>query len=280
LSYSSKQDKNNNALKGSSSASPRPVGINVLKREGNVQPFDKNKLTNSMIKAGASEQEANKVTNRVASRLVIRPGSSNLLVPTSQLSSMATRSLSTINPVAAKSYADFKAKESIVASTAAGGSASASAGRAIDAFRATIQPRPEFNGLRVKKYPADPAVYLIDQGCARCIPNEQVYNALFLNWNGIIDVFDLSSIPRGPDIPETAILFRCAGRLIGTDFGTKHVEGDPTVYLLDGTPPNLVKRGIVSLEVFNRYNFDMDKVHDLETPTKNVSYYPDGPLIQ
>jgi hypothetical protein len=85
-------------------ASSVPVGLNVLKRDGSFQPFDRLKLVSSMIKAGASEQQATLVSNRVVNRL----GGFKQPVPSGQLSSMVARSLGQVNPTVSNQYTSFR----------------------------------------------------------------------------------------------------------------------------------------------------------------------------
>jgi len=91
-----------------------PVGLNVLKRDGSIQPFDKNKLVTSINKAGATEQQANLVSNRVINRL----GGFKQPVPTNKLSTMVAGSLSKVNPTASGRYTGFSDHKSLSASFA------------------------------------------------------------------------------------------------------------------------------------------------------------------
>jgi len=88
----------------SGSTKPKIVELNVLKRGGSVQPFEKNKLVASITKAGASRKQALLVSDRVVNRL----GGFKQPVPTSQLSSMAARSLSRVNPAASGQYIAYR----------------------------------------------------------------------------------------------------------------------------------------------------------------------------
>jgi hypothetical protein len=88
--------------------------LNVLKRDGSVQPFDKNKLVNSISKAGATPQQASLVTNRILTRLGERQ-----TVPSRQLSTMVARSLGQVNPSASGQYAGFRDQRLVSAQTAA-----------------------------------------------------------------------------------------------------------------------------------------------------------------
>ena len=129
--------------------------------------------------------------------------------------------------------------------------------------------RTDLNGFRVKKTTKHPAIYLIDEGRKRWIPNPTVYDLLFRDWGGIILEIDIDKIPTGSAIPQDAILIR---------FGSK-----PAIYLLDGVQPNQVKRHITSPSVMDHYNFDWDQVVVLPTqiegsfatgnPINNPNFY-------
>jgi hypothetical protein len=124
--------------------------------------------------------------------------------------------------------------------------------------------RIDLNGLRIK-LPGDPKIYLMDLGKRRWIPNPNVYNSLFRNWVGIIEDIDIVEITTGSQIPVTAILFRA--------------YDSPKVFLLDGNPPNQVKRWITSPAVMDRYNFDWGRIHVWNVPLSAL-VYPDGPNIR
>lgn len=123
--------------------------------------------------------------------------------------------------------------------------------------------RNDINGLRVK-LPLAPAVFLIDKGKKRVIPNPQVYNDLFRGWEDIFEDLDVDEIVTGDPLPETAMLFKCID--------------SPKVFLLDGDPPNQVKRHIVSPAVMDRYKFDWRKITKWNTPLAVIGI-PDGPPI-
>jgi hypothetical protein len=103
LSSSFRKDIGKKVSMGTSPSAPGPKGLNVLKRNGTVQPFDKNKLVNSISKAGATPQQATLVSDRVVARLPPKQ-----TIQSSQLSSMVARSLSKVNPTAATQYTIFR----------------------------------------------------------------------------------------------------------------------------------------------------------------------------
>ena len=125
--------------------------------------------------------------------------------------------------------------------------------------------RPDLNGSRLKNK-ATGQIYLMDCGKRRYIPNKQVYFKLFKDWDGSISDVDIDEIDEVDGIPETAILFKC--------------NDSAKVFLLDGVAPHQKKRWIPSLEVFNRYYFNMRKVERFNEPLNEIDKkYPDGPDI-
>lgn len=124
--------------------------------------------------------------------------------------------------------------------------------------------RPDLNGLRVK-LPGHPAIYLMDMGKKRHIPNPAVYNQIFQDWQDIVQDINIDAIEMGDPIPETAILWRCAD--------------SPKVFFLDGVAPNQTKRHVASPAVMDRYNFDWNKIHVWSVPLEAIGY-PDGPQVR
>jgi signal recognition particle subunit SEC65 len=108
LSDPSKQGVGRRVSIGTYPSTTGPVGINVLKFNGTVQPFDRNKLVNSISKAGATPQQATLVSERVVARLAPKQ-----TVPSNQLSSMVARSLSKVNPTASGQYTSFRDQKKI-----------------------------------------------------------------------------------------------------------------------------------------------------------------------
>jgi len=78
-------------------------GPMIVKRDGQVEPFNRVKMIESMRHAGATPQQASLVTNRVVTRL--QPGPP---IPSRQVSTMVARSLSHVNPTASRNYADTR----------------------------------------------------------------------------------------------------------------------------------------------------------------------------
>jgi hypothetical protein len=103
--------------------------------------------------------------------------------------------------------------------------------------------RPDMNGLRIRQAGGD-AMYLVDRGQKRHIPNPETMNNLFNNWSHY-DVLDIESIETGPPIPSGAIL--------------ASPVGSGSVYLLDGG----CKRHVTGPSVMKKYNFNWDRVYKL-----------------
>ncbi len=73
--------------------------LKIVKRDGRVQLFNRNKMFKSIRNSGATQKEANLVTNRVSRRLVNQE-----VIPSKDLSSMIARSLSRVNSTASGNY--------------------------------------------------------------------------------------------------------------------------------------------------------------------------------
>lgn len=105
-----------------------------------------------------------------------------------------------------------------------------------------MSDRPDLNGYRVR-VPGQAAIYLIDRGKRRHIPNPETYNNLFRNWDGIVGDINV------PEITEDAPLASGSALIQG--------QGRAEVYLLDQGK----KRHILSPAVMDRYYFDWQKIH-------------------
>ena len=119
-------------------------------------------------------------------------------------------------------------------------------------------PRPDLNGFRVKS-PASPAIYLIDRGYRRWIPNPATYNNLFRSWGGIIVDINIDEIPLASSISNGAILARPIGQA--------------PVYLVDRGR----KRHVASPAAMDKYHFSWDRVYNV--PEILLSSILDGPSI-
>lgn len=78
----------------------------ILKRDGQVQSYARVKMVTSIRNAGASQQEADLVANRVSKRLQQRE-----TIPSTELSSMVARSLSQVNSTASQNYVEQRDKK-------------------------------------------------------------------------------------------------------------------------------------------------------------------------
>jgi transcriptional regulator NrdR family protein len=81
---------------------PTP-NFNVIKRDGTVQPFSRPKLSNSIVRAGATRTQANQISRTVANQLSTQPK-----VTTQQVSNLTTQQLININTTAAQQYATYQ----------------------------------------------------------------------------------------------------------------------------------------------------------------------------
>ena len=93
----SKSNKNRRFSGGSRVRRP---DVRIVKRNGRIEPFNRTKMIRSIRNSGASPQEANLVTNRVATRMGGRG-----TIPSKEVSGMVARSLSHVNPTASRAYA-------------------------------------------------------------------------------------------------------------------------------------------------------------------------------
>ncbi|MFC5475393.1 hypothetical protein [Paraherbaspirillum soli] len=118
--------------------------------------------------------------------------------------------------------------------------------------------RKDLDGLRVQ-LPGNPAVYLVDAGRKRHIPDPATYNNLFRDWNGILQDIAINEIDTGTPISVGAVLAQGFG--------------DPAVYLID----NGIKRHIGSPATMDRYNFAWDKIQHVAPIL--ISSIETGPAI-
>ena len=101
--------------------------------------------------------------------------------------------------------------------------------------------RVDLDGLRMQ-IPGEPAIYLIDNGFRRHIPDPDTYNNLFRNWDNIVQDVNLNEIDEGIPISVGAILARA-------------IDQAP-VFLIDARS----KRHVGSPAVMDRYQFNWDKI--------------------
>jgi len=112
-------------------------------------------------------------------------------------------------------------------------------------------------GLLVKG--SDNAIYLIEAGERRWIPDDQTFNCRKLDWNAIQAISDaqLSSIRRGPDLPS-----RVNGTLLK--------GSGPAVFMME----NCERRWITSQEVFNSMGLDSGAIQTI--PDNELDAIPRG----
>ena len=77
--------------------------ITVVKRDGRVEPFNRVKMIESMRNAGATPQQADQVTNHVTTRIGPRTS-----IPSNEVSTLVTQSLSNVNPTASRNYEEMR----------------------------------------------------------------------------------------------------------------------------------------------------------------------------
>jgi hypothetical protein len=134
---------------------------------------------------------------------------------------------------------------------------------ALCAFGASEAPepglRPDLNGSRLRA-PGQATVYLIDKGFRRAVPNVPVYEALFRDWECIIDDISPETIRLGDPLGDASSLVRLAGQ--------------PAVYFIDGT----TRRHVASPQVMDKYRFTWERVR--EVTANEFNKWPDGPKLR
>jgi len=118
--------------------------------------------------------------------------------------------------------------------------------------------RKDLDGLRLQ-LPGDPAIYLMDAGKKRHIPDPPTYNNLFRDWNGIVQDPDLNTIDTGTEISVGAVLAQGFG--------------DAAVYLIDSGQ----KRHIGSPATMDRYYFNWNTIQHVAPII--IASIPTGPTI-
>src|SRR5262249_28490383 len=121
------------------------------------------------------------------------------------------------------------------------------------------ETRPELNGTRVRA-PGTATVYLIDNGFRRAVPHIPAYEALFRDWEWIVEDLDVEAIRLGDPLGESAGLIK-SGETSGVDF-------------LDGT----TRRPVANPQVMDKYRFAWERVRDL--PPEELRRWPDGTKLR
>jgi hypothetical protein len=119
--------------------------------------------------------------------------------------------------------------------------------------------RPDLNGTRVRA-PGQATVYLIDNGFRRGVPHVAAYEALFRDWECIVEDIDVESIRPGDPLGDSAGLVR--------------LVGDPAVYFVDGT----TRRHVANPQVMDKYRFAWERVR--EVSPEEMGRWPEGPKLR
>jgi hypothetical protein len=119
--------------------------------------------------------------------------------------------------------------------------------------------RPDLNGSRLRS-PGQATVYLIDSGFRRAVPNIPAYEALFRDWDCIIEDIDPETIRLGEPLGDTASLVRLAGQ--------------PAVFFIDGT----TRRHVASPQVMDKYRFAWERVREITT--EELARWPEGSKLR
>src|SRR4051812_33815209 len=119
--------------------------------------------------------------------------------------------------------------------------------------------RPDLNGTRVRA-PGTATVYLIDNGFRRAVPNIAAYEALFRDWECIVEDLDVEAIRLGDPLGDSVGLVK-SGEASG-------------VYFLDGT----TRRHVANPQVMDKYRFAWERVRDV--PPEEMGRWPEGPKLR
>jgi hypothetical protein len=119
--------------------------------------------------------------------------------------------------------------------------------------------RPDLNGTRVRA-PGTATVYLIDNGFRRAVPHIPAYEALFRDWEWIVEDIDVEAIRLGDPLGDSAGLIK-SGEASG-------------VYFIDGT----TRRLVANPQVMDKYRFAWERVRDV--PCEELRRLPEGPRLR
>lgn len=78
----------------------------VQKKDGNLEDFDRSKITNGLVKAGASEEEAEKVASEIEAWLPT--AAVDNVVNSLDIRVKGLDALKTVNPEVAAKFEDYK----------------------------------------------------------------------------------------------------------------------------------------------------------------------------
>jgi hypothetical protein len=119
--------------------------------------------------------------------------------------------------------------------------------------------RPDLNGTRVRA-PGTATVYLIDNGFRRAVPNIPAYEALFRDWEWIVEDLDVEAIRLGDPLGDAPCLIK-SGEASG-------------VYFVDGT----TRRQVANPQVMDKYRFAWERIRDV--PCEEMSRWPGGETLR
>lgn len=123
-----------------------------------------------------------------------------------------------------------------------------------------IKPRPDLNGTRIQ-FQSRLAIYLVDQGFLRHVPDQHTYDQLFRNWDNLEKGMNPDEIPLGKPI--------WPGAYLAEDLDTGKV------YFVEKS----IKRHVVDPSVLEYYNFKSgDKIS--RVPGAKLEELLDGPPIE
>jgi hypothetical protein len=119
--------------------------------------------------------------------------------------------------------------------------------------------RPDLNGTRVRA-PGTATVYLIDNGFRRAVPHVAAYEALFRDWECIVEDLDVEAIRLGDPLGDSTGLVK-SGEASG-------------VYFIDGT----TRRHVANPQVMDKYRFAWERVRDVTS--EEMGRWHEGPKLR
>jgi hypothetical protein len=119
--------------------------------------------------------------------------------------------------------------------------------------------RPDLNGTRVRA-PGTATVYMIDNGFRRAVPHIPAYEALFRDWECIVEDLDVEAIRLGDPLGESVGLLK-SGETSG-------------VYFIDGT----TRRQVANPQVMDKYRFAWERVRDVSC--EEMARWPKGESLR
>src|SRR3954452_13031808 len=119
--------------------------------------------------------------------------------------------------------------------------------------------RPDLNGTRVRAT-GTARVYLIDNGFRRAVPHIPAYEALFRDWECIVEDLDVEAIRLGDPLGDAPCLIK-SGEASG-------------VYFVDGT----TRRQVANPQVMDKYRFARERVRDVSAD--EMARWPKGEKLR